>query len=153
MNIKQEFMRAVQILAPNDQFIINAANLVREEVLPKYPGGVALEFVAAVQRLRASSTYKAIINSSPSKRSIKRRRLKHGIRTAPPRPHQPAPLTLKYAVRVKSAEYWLKLGQPAQAIIELERLPEDAKKHPWAVRTMASAIGAAQEMIQTTFQE
>ncbi len=30
-------------------------------------------------------------------------------------------------MRVKSAEYWLKFGQPAEALMELERLSEGAK--------------------------
>ena len=55
-------------------------------------------------------------------------------------------LSLGNALRVKSAEYWLKLGQPIQALMELENLPENAKTNPWAVKLMVSAVGAVREM-------
>jgi hypothetical protein len=35
------------------------------------------------------------------------------------------------ALRVRSAEYWLKLGEPYPALLELERLPDRAQSHPW----------------------
>ncbi len=50
MNRKQQFLQAVQILAPNDQFIYDAAQRIPEEVLPIAPGGVALELVVAMQQ-------------------------------------------------------------------------------------------------------
>ena len=40
-------------------------------------------------------------------------------------------LGIKDAVRVKSAEMWLKMGEPFQALLELQRLPKKAWKHPW----------------------
>jgi hypothetical protein len=40
-------------------------------------------------------------------------------------------LSIKDAVRVKSAEMWLKLGEPLQALHELQRLTRQAWKHPW----------------------
>ena len=40
-------------------------------------------------------------------------------------------LSIKDAVRVKSAEMWLKLGEPLQALQELQRLTRKAWKHPW----------------------
>lgn len=52
-----------------------------------------------------------------------------------------------------SAEYWLKLGQPAEALMELERLPENVRNHPWAVKVHVAAIGAARELDQVTVQE
>lgn len=41
-------------------------------------------------------------------------------------------MKLHCALRVKSAEFWLKLGQPAAALLELQRLPKHAQTHPWA---------------------
>ena len=43
-------------------------------------------------------------------------------------------LSLKDAVRVKSAEMWLRLGEPFQAFQELQRLTRRAWKHPWTER-------------------
>jgi hypothetical protein len=60
---------------------------------------------------------------------------------------------LKQALRVKSAEYWLKLGEPAQALMELERLPEQAQKHPWALRVQLSAVRVVREMNEIAVQE
>jgi hypothetical protein len=36
------------------------------------------------------------------------------------------------ALRVRSAEYWLKLGEPYPALLELQQLPHRAQSHPWA---------------------
>jgi hypothetical protein len=54
-NKKLQFLSAVRILAPNDTFILNLAERVREADLPPYPGGAALEFVAVLSRLREAS--------------------------------------------------------------------------------------------------
>ena len=51
---KQKFMQVVQILAPGDQLIFQAAQRIPEEKLPAFPGGAALEFVVAFQNLRES---------------------------------------------------------------------------------------------------
>ncbi len=51
MNKKENFLKAVQILAPDDQFILQSAHCVAEESLPAAPGGAALEFIVAMQRL------------------------------------------------------------------------------------------------------
>jgi len=40
-------------------------------------------------------------------------------------------LSMKDALRVKSAEMWLRLGEPFQAFQELQRLTRRAWKHPW----------------------
>ena len=40
-------------------------------------------------------------------------------------------MDLKDAVRIKSAEFWLKLGEPGRALLELQRLPMRAWNHPW----------------------
>lgn len=36
------------------------------------------------------------------------------------------------ALRVKSAEFWLKLGEPYPALLELQHLPDRIQTHPWA---------------------
>jgi len=41
MKRKLKFMQAVRILAPDDQFIHQAAERVREGALPAFPGGAA----------------------------------------------------------------------------------------------------------------
>jgi hypothetical protein len=41
---------------------------------------------------------------------------------------------MKDALRVKSAEMWLRLGEPFQAFQELQRLTRRAWKHPWTER-------------------
>ena len=48
-------------------------------------------------------------------------------------------LTFKDAIRIKSAEFWLKLGQPAQALSELQRLPRSLWNHP-SVRLVLHAL-------------
>ena len=53
MNKKETFIKAVQILAPDDQIIYQAARRVSEQGLPAAPGGAALEFVVGMQRMRA----------------------------------------------------------------------------------------------------
>jgi hypothetical protein len=39
-------------------------------------------------------------------------------------------LKLKDAVRMKSAGFWLKLGEPGQALMELRKIPRSAWDHP-----------------------
>ena len=121
-------MRAVQILAPGDQFIYQAANRIPEERLPAFPGGAALEVVVAFQELR-----------EPINIPIK------------PNPHPstsfPGRLSLSHAVRVKSAEYWLMLGEADQALRELETLPKCAWNHASAVKARVAALGVLGERI------
>ncbi len=50
------------------------------------------------------------------------------------------------ALRVKGAEFWLKLGQPAQALHELESLPEAMRRDPWVTSVFLSAIRSAREL-------
>jgi len=49
-NIKQQFLTAVRILAPENDLILKLAQRIPEEQLPAYPGGAALEFVAALEK-------------------------------------------------------------------------------------------------------
>ena len=45
-------------------------------------------------------------------------------------------LRVKDAVRVESAETWLRMGQPVRALQELQRLTHKAWKHPWPEQVM-----------------
>jgi hypothetical protein len=54
MNKKQKFIQAVRILAPDNNFIIELAQRVREDDLPTCPGGAALEFVAALMGINGN---------------------------------------------------------------------------------------------------
>jgi hypothetical protein len=51
-------------------------------------------------------------------------------------------LPIDHAVQVKSAEYWLKLGEADQALRELEVLPTTSWNHDWAtkIRDAATAV-------------
>ena len=61
-------------------------------------------------------------------------------------------MALLDAVRVKSAEFHLRLGNPVLAIKELEQLPKDARRHPWAMRVFVCAFHTARSY-QRTFAE
>jgi len=52
-------------------------------------------------------------------------------------------LRLKDAVRVKSAELWLRMGEPIQATKELRKLTRRAWDHPWTQRVVWQAAQAA----------
>lgn len=154
MNTKERFMQAVRLLAPGDQFILRAARDVREETLPLAPGGAALEFVAAMEKLKRSEAPLPL----PAKALP---RGKQG-QAEPPTPRQSGAaswkqeferaeaehgqLPLPHALRVKSAELWLKLSQPVQALLELNRLPDTARKHPWVLRVFLSALRQAWDL-------
>jgi hypothetical protein len=55
MNKKQKFIQAVRILAPDNNLIIELAQRVSECDLPSFPGGAALEFVAALTRITGNA--------------------------------------------------------------------------------------------------
>lgn len=53
-------------------------------------------------------------------------------------------LRLADALRVKSAEMWLHMGEPVQALMELKKLTRKAWRHPWTEQVMwraAQALG------------
>lgn len=52
-------------------------------------------------------------------------------------------ISLSNAVRLRSAELWLELGQPMEALYELQRLPLSVRKHPKALRVCRSVYRAA----------
>ncbi len=131
MKRKQQFLQAVQILAPNDPFIYQAAQRIPEELLPIAPGGVALELVVAMQRRQCANQGNNCQRAAESER----------------------PLSLSHQLRIKSAEYWLKLGEADQALKELERLPKGASSHPAALKAVVNALGALREQAEMQVQE
>jgi hypothetical protein len=108
-------MQAVQIPALGDQFMVQAPQPVPEERLP------ALEVVVTFQEL-----------CEPTNVPIK------------PRPHQPTSLNRKlslcHQIRIKSAEFWLMLGEADEAMRELEPLPGRAWNHPSAKKVRVAAL-------------
>jgi hypothetical protein len=49
-------------------------------------------------------------------------------------------MRLNEGLRIKSAEYWLKLGQPLPALLELQRLPKRARRRPWAKQVFQDVV-------------
>jgi hypothetical protein len=61
-------------------------------------------------------------------------------------------LPINHALQIKAAEYWLKLGEPDQALRELEALPSRSWRCGWALKTRLAAIGALRERSEMTVQ-
>jgi hypothetical protein len=143
MKRKNQFLRAIQILAPNDPFTLRAAQRVPDETLPVAPGGAALELVVAIEKLRMSIGFTGAFCGNPA--SSERRAMLEGDRQEAFDDTETfaGQLQLKDALSVKSAEYWLKLGQPAQALAALETLPESVRMNSWVVKVRIAAVGAA----------
>jgi hypothetical protein len=53
-----------------------------------------------------------------------------------------AQLPSEDALRVKSAEFWLKLGEVDEALRELDALPESTWNHRWTLETRIAAMGS-----------
>jgi len=53
-----------------------------------------------------------------------------------------AGLPLREALPVRTAEFWLQLGQPHLALKQLETLPETARHHPWPLRVHLATLHA-----------
>jgi|GEM_PF-2693682 len=51
-------------------------------------------------------------------------------------------ISLQNEVRLRSAELWLELGHPMEALTELQRLPLRIRKHPKAMRVCRSVYNA-----------
>ena len=51
-------------------------------------------------------------------------------------------LSLQNALRIRSAELWLELGQPMEALSELQRVPLRIRRHPKAMRVCCSVYKA-----------
>jgi hypothetical protein len=128
MKRKSKFLRAVQVLAPGDPFIHRAAQRVEEASLPLFPGGVALEFVAAMERLRTSVAVTSAICAPQCKRRMKQ---KPALPVTFEDTHAlDGELALQDAMHLKNAEFRLKLGQPTEALAELEALSPSLRKLP-----------------------
>ncbi len=141
MKRKQQFLKAVRILAPGDKFILQAAQRAPEEHLPARPGGAALELVVALQKAMASASD----NSSSPNRNQPESRSRNG--------QDQGQLSLSQALRIRSAHYWLELGEADQALRELEALPSGAWGHPLAVSVRVAALRAVEGMNIITVQE
>jgi hypothetical protein len=59
-----------------------------------------------------------------------------------PQPPPDNPLSINEALQIKTAEYWLKLGEADQALRELEAPPSKSWKCGWALKIRIAAIGA-----------
>ena len=118
-------MQAVQILASGNQSIFRAPQPVPEERLP------ALEVVVAIQEMREPTSFP--INPKP-----------HPANHDKPAPHQPTSMTgqlsLSHSVRIKSAEFWLMLGEADEALRELEALFSKSWNHPSAIKVRVAAL-------------
>src|SRR5436190_14140300 len=51
-------------------------------------------------------------------------------------------IPLRTAVRVKRSELWRKLGEPMQAMRELQRISHRDRRHPWAMKVWRSVYRA-----------
>jgi hypothetical protein len=160
MNRKEQFLEAVRILAPGDAFALRAASGIPENRLPAFPGGVALEFVSAIERLKGLG--RCTVDAARPRRcggaavprpTCRSRATLGQYETAGVVENLTGNLKLHDALRVKAAEYWLKLGEPAQAILELQGLPGDLQKHTWVVRVSLAALRAIRESREILVQE
>ena len=62
-------------------------------------------------------------------------------------------LSQSHAIRIKSAEFWLKLGEADQALRELESLSAVIWNDPSAVKIRVAAIGALRARNEITVEE
>jgi hypothetical protein len=61
-------------------------------------------------------------------------------------------LSMADAVRLKSAELWLRLGQPAEALEQLEALEPPARNRKCVLKVHLAALNAARGQIETAAQ-
>jgi hypothetical protein len=137
MKRKQQFLRAIEILAPGDQFILKAAQSVPEESLPLAPGGAALELVVVLQKLKPEASR----DFSPS------------TRREPECGGCEGQLSMSHALRIQSAHYWLELGDADQALLELGGLSASASEHPSAVKARVAVVRTIMKRNEVTVQE
>ncbi len=57
------------------------------------------------------------------------------------------PLPLRHALPVQAARYWLELGEPDEALRELETLPSQGWQHPQAVKVRIAALRIGGERV------
>jgi hypothetical protein len=55
------------------------------------------------------------------------------------------PVPLEYAVRAKSAEFWLRLSEQLEALAEIENVPHAARRNGWVHRLHEAAVRAARD--------
>jgi hypothetical protein len=55
------------------------------------------------------------------------------------------PVRLEHAVRAKSAEFWLRLSEPLEALAEIENIPHPARRKGWVHRLHEAAVRAARD--------
>ena len=58
-------------------------------------------------------------------------------------PNQVPPIN--EAIRIRAAEYWLRLGEADETLRELENLPHQTWVHPFAVKIRVAALGTLRE--------
>ena len=123
MESKPQFLRAIQILAPGDQFTLDTAKRFPE--LAAFFGDSAFE---------------------PQE-------LKPSVNPETERPGRATELSMGHALRIKSAHYWLQLGEVDQALLELGALSTTASNHPLAVKARVAVLQAMRKRNETTVQE
>jgi len=143
MNTKELFLQAVGILAPGDRGIHAAARRIAEDTLSIAPGGMALDFVVRMQsRSQSMSRARAVCRERSGRRHPRKSTKSPVLPIRPVADLEPL-LTLEEAIRVQSAEYWLKLGEPAEALNELDRLPPSARQLRRVWRVWLAAVDTA----------
>jgi hypothetical protein len=57
---------------------------------------------------------------------------------------RPAPTVIAFedALRIKSAEFWLRLGEPLEALADIQELPPSVRRSSWVHRLHAAATRA-----------
>ena len=116
----KHFLRAIQIPAPGDQFTPNSAK--RFPGLPAFVADTALES----QELKSSSNQET------------------------QRAGRMTELSMSHALRIKSAHYWLELGELDQALLELGALSTTASNHPLAVKARIAVLQALRKRNEAT---
>jgi hypothetical protein len=54
-------------------------------------------------------------------------------------------IPMDQAMRIKSAELWLRLGEPLEALGDIESLPQSLRRHSWVHKLHSSAMRAARD--------
>jgi len=124
---QRRFLKAVQILAPGNSFILRVAQSVPAESLPLAPAGAALELVVTLQQ-HMSPAKSAGSGAGAAKNNSQ------GLNTG-----TPSQFTLTAGLEIESAHRWLDLGQPDEASSEVEALPSGSRGHPPAVKARIAA--------------
>jgi len=64
------------------------------------------------------------------------------FRTRTPK-HAPAIIAFGHALRIQSAEFWLRLGEPLEALAEIEALPQHLRRNSRVHQLQMGATSAA----------